>query len=79
MKNQEILDDLTKIFREFFDDEKINLNTESTADEIEDWDSLAQVGLIMSIEKKYSFKLNASEVGELENVGAMVNLIAEKI
>lgn len=79
MKNQKILDDLTEIFREFFDDEEINLTTESTAEEIEDWDSLAQVGLIMSIEKKYLFKLNASEVGELENVGAMVDLIAEKI
>ena len=79
MKNQKILDALTEIFREFFDDEEINLTTESTAEEIEDWDSLAQVGLIMSIEKKYLFKLNASEVGELENVGAMVDLIAEKI
>jgi acyl carrier protein len=78
MNDVEILESLSEIFRDFFDDDEIVLSNMTTAEDIEDWDSLAQVGLILSIEKTFSLKLNATEVGKLENVGEMVKLISSK-
>jgi len=78
MNDEEILESLSEIFREFFDDGEIVLSNVTTAEDIEDWDSLAQVGLILSIEKTFSLKLSAAEVGKLENVGEMVKLISSK-
>ena len=78
MTKESILEVLTELFISFFDDELIQITIESSAEDIEDWDSLAQVGIILSIEKKFGFKLNSLEVGNLENVGAMVDLIYEK-
>tara|TARA_B110000858_G_scaffold65926_1_gene76445 strand:+ start:8711 stop:8950 length:240 start_codon:yes stop_codon:yes gene_type:complete len=78
MNDVEILENLSEIFREFFDDGEIVLSNVTTAEDIEDWDSLAQVGLILSIEKTFSLKLSATEVGKLENVGEMVKLISGK-
>jgi acyl carrier protein len=75
LTKQSILVKLTELFIVFFDDDLIRLNEKSTAGDIEDWDSLAQVGLILLIEKEFKFKFNASEVGNLENVGAMIDLI----
>jgi acyl carrier protein len=69
---------LTELFIDYFDDDVIKLKRESTSEDIEDWDSLAQVGIILSIEKEFDLKLNSSEVRKLENVGAMVDLIFEK-
>lgn len=79
MNELEILQNLTDIFQEFFDDNELILTHESTAEDIEDWDSLAQVGLILSIERTFSLKLNLTEVSKLENVGEMVKLISAKI
>ena len=78
MNDVEILENLSEMFREFFDDGEIVLSNVTTAEDIEDWDSLAQVGLILSIEKTFSLKLSATEVGKLENVGEMVKLISGK-
>ena len=78
MNDVEILENLSEIFREFFDDGEIVLSNVTSAEDIEDWDSLAQVGLILSIEKTFSLKLSATEVGKLENVGEMVKLISGK-
>ena len=73
-----ILEVLTELFISFFDDDSIQLKINTTAEDIEDWDSLAQVGIILSIEKKFGIKLNSLEVGKLENIGAMIDLIYEK-
>ena len=79
MNDIEILKKLSHLFIEFFDEDDIILNLDSTSEDIEDWDSLAQVGLILSIEKNFEIKLNATEVGKLENIGEMVKLISSKI
>lgn len=78
MKNK-VLETLNSIFVDYFDDYSISLNPDTTAKDIEEWDSLAQVGLILSIEKKYEVRFKASEIEELENIGDMVKLICSKI
>ena len=75
---QEILKKLNEIFRSYFDDENISLTESTTANDIDDWDSLAQVGLILSIEKTFLVKFSGVEIEVLANVGEMVELINEK-
>jgi acyl carrier protein len=70
-----ILNDLNKIFRSYFNNDKINLVEKSTAKDVKGWDSLAQISLIVLIEKKFKMKFSVREISKLENVGGMVNLI----
>lgn len=70
--------ELEIIFRQYFDDDDLVLRSDMTADEVEDWDSLAQVGLILSIERKYAMSFESAEIAKLENVGEMAALIDSK-
>ena len=73
------LEELQEIFRSVFDDDSLIINRETTADDIEDWDSLAHIELVSNIEKKFSVKFTMVEVMSLENVGEFLDLINEKI
>lgn len=79
MNRKKIFDELQEIFRDVFDDESIELTETTNSGDIEDWDSLEQVNLIVAIEKRYTIKFNISEVVKLKNVGEMVDMILEKI
>ena len=52
---------------------------ETNAEDIEDWDSLAHVELVMSMEKEFNMKFNIKEVGKLKNVGEMADLILSRL
>ena len=79
MEREEIFKGLTEIFRTVFDDESLTINDATTSSDIEDWDSLEQINLIVGIEKKFNIKFKLEEVSNLANVGAMVDLIAAKL
>ena len=70
---------LQNVFRDVFDDEDINIFEEMTADDIEEWDSLMHIHLIIGIEKVFDVKFDTSEVVETENVGEFINLLINKI
>ena len=70
---------LNEVFQEVFDDDAIDIFEEMTAEEIEEWDSLMHITLVIAIEKEFDLKLNAAEVGGLENVGRMLNLLSERV
>ena len=69
---------LNSVFQDIFDDDDIEIVDETTSDDIEEWDSLMHITLVVSIEKEFGLKLNAAEVGALTNVGAMVDLLLER-
>ena len=73
-----ILEKMNEIFQTYFDDEAINLIESTTAADIDDWDSLAQVGLILIIEQTFALKFSLDEIDKLANVGEMVDLIHAK-
>jgi len=73
-----VMQDLEIIFRDVFDDEDIQINVDTTANDIDGWDSLAQIRLILQIEKLFSLHFDASEIDKLENVGQMIELISQK-
>lgn len=79
MDNAEILQKLEAIFRDVLDNEEISLTEDTTADDIEEWDSLSHIQLIVAIEKGFGIKLSAREVRELADVGEMVLCIADKL
>lgn len=79
MNREEILITLTEIFIDEFDDDTIVLSDETSAKDIEDWDSLANVNLIVAIEHTFQMKFNMGEVNNMKNVGEMVDIIMKRI
>jgi acyl carrier protein len=79
MTNEEIKPRLTEIFQDVLDNSSIVLTRETTADDIEEWDSLSQISLLVAIEKEFKIKLDLNEVKQLQNVGDMLDLIGRKI
>ncbi len=75
----EIKERLQEIFRDIFDDEELEIREEMSAKDIEDWDSLAQINLIIAIEKEFGVKFNLEEVSKLKNIGEMLGLISLKL
>lgn len=74
----EIREKLQKVFRDIFDDESIELFDEMTADDIEDWDSLMHVNLVVSIEQEFNIKFTIEEVMKVKNVGEFIIMIKDK-
>lgn len=74
-----IKENLQVIFRQVFEDDKLNIFDEMTAKDIEDWDSLAHIQLIVSIQKAFNIKFSAREVLKVRNVGEFIQLIQKKI
>ena len=74
----DLLARLTAIFRDVFDDDDIVIQEETTADDIEDWDSLMHITLVLSVEKEFDMRLMAAEVGKLANVGALIDIMVAR-
>ena len=70
---------LQEIFRNVFDDDEIVLFDEMTSADVEDWDSLSHVNLILKIEKEFGVKFTVDEITNTENVGQFIKLINEKL
>jgi acyl carrier protein len=66
---------LTEIFEDVFDDDSIEVTPQLTAKDVDGWDSLNHIRLILTIEKAFKIKFSTSEIGSLENVGGLVALI----
>jgi len=73
------LETLEPIFREVFDDGSITLGRETTADDIEEWDSLTHMNLVIALELKFKVKFALGELQTLKNVGDMLDLINKKM
>ncbi len=74
MDEQQIYARLTEIFSDVFDDD-IQVNPALSAKDVDGWDSLSHIRLILTIEKAFKIKFSTSEIGKLENVGELVALI----
>lgn len=79
MEREEIFSKLNEIFEDVLDlDETPELTDATTANDIEEWDSLAQIQLVVAIEETFNIKFTAKEMMEWKNVGEMVNTILSK-
>lgn len=75
MTREEVFEKVTDIFRDVFDDDSLVIVDSTNADDIEDWDSLEHIALIVSMEKEFNLKFDIKRINKLENVGQMVDLI----
>ena len=66
---------LTQVFRDYFDDDSIEIDEDTTADDIDDWDSLSHITLMSAIEDEFGVKFTMGEVSGMENVGEMAEII----
>lgn len=69
MKTEEILAKLVPVFRDVFDNDRIALTPETTARDVDGWDSLANIRLMITIEEKFRIKFDVGEFQEYRNVG----------
>ena len=74
-----IIKDIQPIFRDVLDLPDLQLSRQSNASNVEGWDSLAHVNLVMAIEKRYKIKIALGELQDLKNVGEMADLIQKKL
>ena len=79
MGRKEIFEKLTVIFRDVMDNDEIVLEENTTAEDIEEWDSLAHVQLIEKIEAVFGVRFSAKEMNSWEDVGEFVDSIEEKL
>ncbi len=79
MTHNELMSELQEIFREQFDDEDIILHDATTANDIEDWDSLAHMELISRVEAHFSIHFSLGEINNFANVGEMCDCILKHL
>ncbi len=79
MSRQEIFDEVQLIFQTVFDDEELTISDSTNSDDIEDWDSLEHINLVVAMEKKFNLKFDIKEVGTLKDVGEMIDLIERRL
>jgi len=79
MTREEIFIGVRDIFRDIFDEDDLVIEDATTSDDIEEWDSLNHINLVSAIEKEFSIRFALGELSTLKDVGAMVDLMVEKL
>ena len=74
----EVLKEATEVFKDILDNDDIILSPETTADDIEEWDSLSHIQLIVALEKRFRIKFTTAEITSYKNVGQMAESIVRK-
>ncbi len=78
MTREDVFSALNEVFQDNFDDADITLTEKTVADDIEEWDSLEHINLIIAIEERFGLKFTMKEVTGMKNVGEMVDIILER-
>jgi acyl carrier protein len=78
MEEKEIYARLAQVFRDVFDDGSITVSPGLTAAQVEDWDSLNHIRLVLAVEKAFGIKFSAAQTANLKNVGELAELIRVK-
>jgi acyl carrier protein len=73
-----ILDQLNVVFRDVFENPSLTVQDETTARDVNGWDSLMHIHLIVAVERKFGIRFGTGEVEKLQNVGDMVRLITSR-
>lgn len=78
MQKAEVYSKLTAVFQDVFDEDDLALTPQTTADDVDGWDSLSHIRLVLAVSKAFGVKFSASEIGNLKNVGEFADLIEKK-
>ena len=75
----QILDRITNVFRDAFDDDTLVLTRSTTAQDIDGWDSMMQVNLVIGIEKAFGVRFSGAEISNLDTVGDLEDLVQRRL
>ena len=75
----EIVERMQAVFRDVFDDEELVLREDLTAADVDNWDSLTHINMIVGMEREFKVKFTTPEVGSLKNVGELKALVQKKL
>jgi acyl carrier protein len=75
----QIYERLTQLFQDIFDDDSISVTPELSAKDVDGWDSVTHIRLMLTVEKAFEIKFSTSEIGNLKNTGDLVTLIKARI
>lgn len=78
MERNELLTQLEDLFRNILDTETVNLTDKTTANDVDGWDSLTHIHLVVAIEKNFKIKFSSKEILSWKNVGEMMDSILNK-
>ena len=79
MERNEILEKVQDVFREELELDDLILADETTADDVEEWDSLSHVQLVVALEKTFGIKFTSREILSWDNIGDLVDCIGKKL
>ena len=79
MSSTDLYEKLTDIFRDIFDDDDLVLTEQMTAEDVDEWDSLSHIRLIVAVEKDFGVSFSSSEIASLENVAQLAELTQRKL
>jgi acyl carrier protein len=77
--HNEVLQQVNTVFRDILDNEEVTVDDNSTADDVEEWDSLTHIQLVVGVEKQFKIRFTSSEIGSFKNVGEMCEGILKKL
>ena len=79
MTREEVYERLNAVFADVFDDEELTVNDETTAADVEGWDSLMHITLIDAVEEEFDISFDMKTIVKLKNVGEMVDCICHEL
>lgn len=79
MTRQQAIEKVNEIFIDVFDDDMIKIEENTTADDIEEWDSLTHITLLNEIESFFGFRFGMKDVHGMKNVGEMIDIILSNL
>ena len=79
MTDADIYAELNTVFRQVLEDETIELTPATTAEDVEGWDSMNHIFIVVELEKRFGVKFHAAEMEELKNVGELALLVQQKL
>lgn len=79
MSREEIYERLNAVFQDVFDDEDIEVDDDTTAADVDGWDSLMHITLLDAVEEEFDISFDMKTVVKLKNVGEMVDVIEEEV
>ena len=78
MDNDQIYTKLAEVMRKVFDDSNLTVDARMVADDVDGWDSMGHIRLVLAVEQAFGVKFATAEIAGLENVGQLVDTIHRK-
>ena len=74
-----MIEKIQEIFKDVFDNEELLISQETTSKDIDEWDSMAQIDIIVALENEFGLKFTIEEVQKLTSIKSMISTLSKKL